>query len=149
MHAGNEPADRNRVDALGVQLHPLLIRLVDPHPEAEFRQKFGFPSARFVTGSGIGINHIDFAALECFHAGETEVVGIGDFLDELARLFAILLFFLQPLPAVVLRFVLALIDQLLDPFFFLGGIFARQRLVVFCDQALDLLSVQLHHIMGL
>ncbi len=47
------------------------------------------------------------------------------------------------------RFVLALVDDLLNFFFFLGGILGVECLIVFLNQSLHLLAVELHHFVGL
>ena len=52
-----------------------------------------------------------------------KVVSVSDFAYELAVVFALFLFFFQAFLALSLRFVLALVDNLLDALVFLGGIF--------------------------
>src|SRR5579863_4510287 len=97
----------------------------------------------------IAVNHIVFTPVEGLDAHQFEVVGVGDFLHELAALFSIFFLFLQALPAVVVRFILAFINELLDLLVFFSRVFVRKRFVVFGGQLLHLLAINLHHVISL
>src|SRR3981081_4858034 len=72
------------------------------------------------------------------------IAGVCNFPYQLAVLFAIFFFFFLSLFTVVLGFVLALLDYFLDFFFFFLSVLVGEGFVVFGDQALDLLAVDLH-----
>jgi hypothetical protein len=80
---------------------------------------------------------------------QAEVVGVSDFADELAVLFALFLFLRLALLAVFFGFVLALFNHLLDFLFFFLRVLVGERLVVFRDQAFDGLAVEFHDLGGL
>ena len=96
----------------------------------------------------LGIDHIRLAAVEVFDGGQVKVVGVGNFAHKLAGLLAVLLFLLQALGPLLAGFVLALVGKLLDALVFLGRVFRGKRLVVFGNEALDLVAIQHHDFMG-
>src|ERR1700688_1426382 len=78
-----------------------------------------------------------------------EVVGVGHFQHELAAILAIFFFLLFALPTRTVGLVLALVDDLLNLLFFFISVFALQGVIVFLDQPLHLLAVDLQHFVGL
>ena len=84
----------------------------------------------------------------CSVSHQLEVVGVGNFAHELAAIFALFDFFLLAFLAILLRFVLALVDDLLDLLFFFGRLFGIERLVIFFDQPLHLLAIDLENFVG-
>jgi len=149
VQAGQEQPERNRVDALNVELLPLRFVFVDPGAEAKFGQDFGFFKMGRVSGTGLAVDDVGIAAVEGFDTNEGEVVSVGDFAYKLAALFAVFFFFLGALSTIFFGFVLALLNQLLNFFFFLFGVFIGERFVIFGDQALDLVAVEFHDFRGL
>ncbi len=81
-------------------------------------QQLGFFRLRRKPWTRLAINHPCLAS-----AHQLEVVSIGNLDHELAFLLTVFLLALFALLAVFSRFVLALINDLLDSFFFVGGIF--------------------------
>src|SRR5271165_3055463 len=104
---------------------------------------------RLVARTRLGVDDPGLAPSHQLRTHELEVVGVGDLMNELAALLTFFLFFFYPLLVVTLGFVLVLIDDLLDLLFFFGRIFLGERFVVFFDEPLHLLAVELKNFVSL
>src|SRR6202008_3064171 len=90
-----------------------------------------------------------FASVHVLYPHKFEVVSVRNFPHELAAILAFLHFFLFSFLASLFRFVLALVDDLLDLLFFLGRFLGIERLVVFFDQPLHGRSIDFQNLVGL
>ena len=149
MDAGQHPPDRYGVDRFDIHLGQLQVVLVDPHPSMKLREKLGFLHVRLKLRTRLAVDHPSLATSDQFCSHQLEVVSVGDFAHEFAAIFAFLLFFLFPLSALFLRFVRALVNDFLDLYFFLGRVFPVERPVIFLDQPLHLLAIDLQNLVGL
>ena len=101
-----------------------------------------------VAGLGISVDDVIVAAVQLLGPNKRKVVGVGYFAHELPLVLAVLLLFLQALAAFGIGFVFALVDQLLNFLVFLAGVLVGKRLVVFGDQLLHLLTINIQDIRG-
>src|SRR5260370_4961463 len=104
---------------------------------------------RFISRARLRVNRPGIAATHRFSSHQVGVVSLGSFMNELAPLFGIFLCLPLTLLARFFGLVLALVDDLLNLFFFLGCIFGVERLIVFLDQSLNLLAIEFHHFVRL
>ena len=100
-------------------------------------------------GTWLPINDPSLASTHLLGSYQFEIVGIGNVMHELAAIFALFYFFLFALLAFLIRFIFALVNDLLDFFLFFGRFFGVERLVIFFDQPPYLLSIDLQNLVGL
>src|SRR3984893_1630704 len=115
----------------------------------ELGQKLGFLHVRHKARTRLAINYPGLAPAYQLCSHQFEIVGIGHFAHKLAPVLAIFLFLFFPLFTGAFGFILVLVDHLLDFLLFLGCVFFREWLVVLFNQAIDLLAVNLHDLVGL
>ena len=141
MDASQKPADRDGIDSLDIHLGELHVILVDPEAAAKLRDELRALVLRVVTWARITVDDPGFAPADQFGSDQLEIMGVGNFADELAAFFTLLGFLLEALAAVVVGFVLALVDDLLNSLFLFFGFSCVEHFVVFLDEPADLLAI--------
>src|SRR6185312_5890051 len=133
MHANEKQSNRNRIDALNIDLYPPRFGFINPNAKAKLREKLGVLSMRLIARPRVGVNHICFAAIQCFHANPAEVECIRNLLHKLATLFSFSISLLYPFSALIVTFTLQFVDNLLDTLVFFSRVLLVKWLVILAD----------------
>src|SRR5262249_23729603 len=109
---------------------------------------FGIFAVRLVSSLGLCIDDIRLPAFKRFRANLLKFVSLRNFAHELSRLFPFLFLFRQTLSAILLAFILALVDDLLNLLIFLLGVLSGEWLIIFRDLARHRILVENHDLVG-
>ena len=131
VYPGQHPSDRCRVQRFDMQLRQLQIRFVNPHAPVKFRKKLRIFFVRLKARTRFAIDYPCLPPVDQLSPHQSEVVGVGHFAYKLALFVTGFGLFLLPLAAFLVRFVLMLVDDLLDLFLFFRRLLASSGLSSF------------------
>src|SRR5579864_8796320 len=104
---------------------------------------------RFKTRARFAIDDPGLASGNLLGSDQPEIISVGNFANKLAAVLSFLEFLFFALPAIIVGFIFAFVDELLDLLFFLARFLGVERFVVLFDQSLHWRSVNFQNLVGL